>query len=144
MTIADYDAVFDLWKNTPGMGLNTLDDSMEGIAKYLRRNPTTCFVAKEGGRLLGVILAGHDGRRAFIHHLAVDKRERKRGLGKALVERAMEALEAEGIAKVAFVVMKDNGIGNAFWERMGFSRRDDLVYRNKTITKLEMKKIETS
>lgn len=68
---ADYPQVYALWCSTPGMGLNNLDDSEEGITRYLQRNPTTCFVAEEGGALIGTILSGHDGRRAFIYHLAV-------------------------------------------------------------------------
>ena len=71
MKASDYKDVYKLWINTPGMGLNTTDDSEEGIAKYLRRNPTTSFVALDGDKLVGVIMAGHDGRRGYIHHTAV-------------------------------------------------------------------------
>lgn len=137
MKIEDYDAVYDLWIHTPGMGLNNLDDSREGIAKYLRRNPATCFVAEEDGRIAGVILAGHDGRRGFINHTCVRTEYRKRGIGKQLVERAMDALEAEGIHKTALVVFGRNETGNAFWEKLGFTAREDLVYRNKTIHEME-------
>ena len=136
MTMDDYDAVYQLWRNTPGMGLNTTDDSREGISAYLKRNPTTCFVAEEGDRIVGVILSGHDGRRGFIHHTAVSGEHQKNGIGSALVERAMQALELEGIHKVALVVFARNEKGNAFWEKRGFTRRDDLVYRNRSITEL--------
>ncbi len=142
MTLDDYDAVYDLWTHTPGMGLNNLDDSKEGIARYLKRNPDSCFVTMDGGELLGVILSGHDGRRGFIHHAAVKVAARNRGIGRQLVDAAIEALKKEGITKVAFVVLKDNQIGNAFWQRLGFEARTDLVYRNKTISDVEMKKIE--
>ena len=71
MIPADYPQVYALWRSTPGMGLNNLDDSEEGITRYLQRNPTTCFVAEEAGALIGTVLSGHDGRRAFIYHLAV-------------------------------------------------------------------------
>jgi ribosomal protein S18 acetylase RimI-like enzyme len=141
MTIEDYNEVYALWKNTPGMGLNNLDDSREGIDRYLNRNPNTCFVARENGKLVGVILSGHDGRRGFIHHTAVAVSERKKGIGRKLVEFALSALRAEGINKVAFVVLKSNEMGNMFWERLGFEKREDLVYRNKAITDVEMKKI---
>lgn len=141
MTMDDYDAVYQLWRNTPGMGLNTTDDSREGIAAYLKRNPSTCFVAVEGDRVVGVILSGHDGRRGFIHHTAVSGERQKNGIGSALVERAMQALEQEGIHKVALVVFSRNEKGNAFWEKRGFTRRDDLVYRNRSIT--ELTRIET-
>lgn len=91
MKIDDYDGVYNLWINTPGMGLNTSDDSKEGIAKYLKRNPTTSFVAEDDSRIIGVILAGHDGRRRFIHHTAVLSDYRKQGIAKQLVDSAMDA-----------------------------------------------------
>lgn len=137
MTINDYDQVYELWLNTHGMGLNTSDDSREGIEKYLKRNPETCFVALENGVLVGVIMAGHDGRRGFIHHTAVHRQYRNLGIGRQLVEHAMNALEAEGINKVALVAFTRNETGNAFWEKMGFTVRDDLTYRNKSIHSLE-------
>lgn len=136
MTIDDYDAVYDLWIHTPGMGLNTTDDSRAGIERYLARNPKTCFVAEEEGTIVGVILSGHDGRRGFIHHAAVSIACRQRGIGSALLDHAMHALEAEGIHKVALVVFSANEAGNSFWEKRGFLARNDLVYRNKTITEL--------
>lgn len=78
MTIEDYDGVYDLWIHTPGMGLNTTDDSREGIEKYMERNPATCFVAEDDGKIIGAIMAGHDGRRGFIHHTAVAPAYRNR------------------------------------------------------------------
>ena len=136
MTIDDYEQVYSLWLNTPNMGLNNLDDSKEGIARYLARNPESCFVAEKDSRIIGVILSGHDGRRGFIHHVAVDKDEQRQGIGAALVDTAMSALESEGINKVALVVFRYNEGGNAFWEKLGFIARDDLFYRNKAIKEL--------
>lgn len=133
MTIDDYDGVYDLWINTPGMGLNTTDDSRVGIGKYLKRNPSTSFVAECDGRIIGVIMAGHDGRRGYIHHTAVLPDYRNQGIAKKLVDCAMSALDEEGINKVALVAFKTNDIGNSFWENIGFVERDDLVYRNKNI-----------
>jgi len=136
MGVDDYEGVYQLWLDTPGMGLNTSDDSRDGIEKYLRRNPHTSFVAIEGGVIVGVIMAGHDGRRGFIHHTAVRGSEQGKGLGSALLDAAMDALEEEGINKVAMVVFDRNEQGNAFWERRGFTTRADLVYRNKNINPL--------
>ena len=130
MTIADYDALRALWLSCPGLGLNDVDDSREGIARYLRRNPTTCFAAEEDGVLCGAIMAGHDGRRGYVHHTAVRPDRQGQGIGRRLVEAALTALKAEGISKVALVAFRRNGPGNAFWERMGFEARDDLNYRN--------------
>lgn len=136
MTIEDYDAVYDLWVHTPGMGLNTSDDSREGVEVYLRRNPNTCFVAEEGEMLFGVILSGHDGRRGFIHHTAVRGDIQRQGIGSALVNAALEALHAEGIRKVALVVFARNEKGNSFWEKQGFTRREDILYRNRALEEL--------
>ena len=133
MTCHDYDAVYALWLSCKGMGLNDVDDSREGIEKYLRRNPATCFVAEELGRIVGVILAGHDGRRGHISHTAVDEAFQRRGIGRQLVEHVMAAMEREGIIKVNLVVFSHNEKGNAFWESLGFTVRTDLTYRNKSI-----------
>ena len=137
MSINDYNSVYQLWLNTPGMGLNTADDSIDGIKKYLIRNPQTCFVAEKDNEIIGVILSGHDGRRGYIYHMAVKNSERKQGIGRKLLDYAMNALKTEGITKVALVVFEQNENGNAFWESCGFSTRDDLVYRNKNIIELE-------
>lgn len=136
MDIRDYDRIRDLWMNTPGMGLNTTDDSREGIGKFLKRNPTSCFAAEDGEQIVGVIMAGHDGRRGYIYHMAVLPDYRNRNIGKKLVDSAMDALEREGIHKVGLVAFKSNAVGNGFWERIGFTVRDDLVYRNKNIHEL--------
>lgn len=133
LNIDDYDEIMDLWLNTPGMGLNPVDDSREGIEKYLRRNPASCFAAVENGKIVGVILSGHDGRRGFIYHLAVHFDYRKRGIGRQLAERAMNVLEAEGISKAALVVFSQNETGNAFWDKIGFTVRSDLTYRNRQL-----------
>ena len=136
MTIEDYDCVYNLWLNTPGMGLNNIDDSRLGIEKYLQRNPKTCFVAEKDNTIIGAILSGNDGRRGYIHHTAVAVSKRNHGVGTALVNAAMDALRTEGINKVALVVFSKNELGNSFWEKRGFTVRDDLVYRNKLINEL--------
>ena len=138
MTIDDYEKIYALWINTPNMGLNNLDDSKDGIAKYLARNPNTCFIAEKEGNAIGVILCGNDGRRGYIHHTAVAGSEQRSGVGTALVTAAMSALEREGINKTALVVFNKNEKGNAFWEKQGFTTRPDLVYRNKAIKDLKM------
>ena len=131
MTVSDYDGICEVWENH--RGTNPVDDSYDGFAKYLRRNPTTSFVAEDNGKIVGTILAGHDGRRGLFHHVSVLPEYQKQGIGKMLVDNAMEALEKEGITKVLLVVFKDNDNGNAFWEHLGFTVREDLYYRNKYV-----------
>lgn len=141
MSIADYEQVYQLWLSCAGMGLNDLDDSREGIERFLIRNPETCFVAENEKSIIGVIIAGNDGRRGYIYHTAVSTDHRHQGIATKLVTEAMEALKVLGINKTALVVFSKNTDGNAFWEKVGFTEREDLVYRNKTIT--EMIRIDT-
>ncbi len=133
LSVQDYESVYQLWVSTPGMGLNNLDDSREGFEKYLERNPDTSFVAVKEDRIVGAIMCGHDGRRGYIYHTAVTAVERNQGIGNALVNAAQTALAREGIYKVVLVVFSHNETGNSFWEKCGFTVRNDLVYRNKMI-----------
>ncbi len=136
MRIEDYEKVYQLWISCRGMGLNNLDDSEEGIRRFLNRNPETCFVAEENDEIIGAILAGHDGRRGYIYHTAVASEYRHRSIGSKLVSQAVNALKACGINKVALVVFSHNTDGNAFWEKNGFTAREDLVYRNRALSEM--------
>ena len=93
MALSDYEQVYQLWLSCAGMGLNNLDDSREGIERFLKRNPETCFVAEKDEKIIGVIIAGNDGRRGYIYHTAVNPDYRIQGLGKKLVDNAMRAFE---------------------------------------------------
>lgn len=134
-TIEDYDALYELWNATEQSrrALNPVDDSREGIERYLKRNPNTCFAAVADGRIIGVILTGHDGRRAIIHHMCVHPDYRRMGIAAKLVAMAEEALKKEGIQKVFGLVFKDNDPANTFWESQGYSLRTNLNYRNKSL-----------
>lgn len=140
VTIQDYDLIFALWNSTEQSrrALNSVDDSREGIERYLKRNPTTCFLAyddNDDGKIAGVILTGHDGRRAIIHHMCVHPDYRRQGIASALVQKAEDALMKEGITKIFGLVFKDNDAANAFWENQGYSLRTNLNYRNKSLNK---------
>jgi len=130
MSRKDYDGVYELWSSCDGLGLHEIDDSENGIAKFLSRNPETCFIALLDGKVIGAILAGHDGRRGYIYHLAVAEQHRGKGIGKELVSCAVQGLERLGIQKAALVVFTNNEDGNQFWEKAGFTSRKDLTYRN--------------
>lgn len=136
MKIDDYSAVYALWLSCKGMGLNNIDDSKEGIQRFLDRNPETCFVAEENTNVIGVIISGNDGRRGYIYHTAVSPLHRHKGIATQLLNTSIKALADIGIIKVALVVFDKNEDGNAFWEKQGFSSRNDLVYRNKSLTEI--------
>ncbi len=131
MTSADWSKAFCLWQSCDGIGIREKDDSQAGFNRFLARNPDTCFVADDGGAVCATVLAGNDGRRGYIYHLAVSPEYRNKGLGSALIERVLRSLNECGIEKAALVVFKENKNGNAFWEKNGFKTRGDLLYRDK-------------
>ncbi len=124
----DYDQVYALWKKIHGFGLRSIDDSREGIERFIKRNPATSIVAEEDGKIVGSILCGHDGRRGCFYHVCVDENYRMRGIGTAMVVTAMEALKKEKISKVTLIAFAQNDIGNKFWNKIGWTRRLDLNY----------------
>lgn len=130
LTANDYDRLYSLWAGTQGMGLRSIDDSREGITRFLERNPSTCFAAQEQGEIIGAIICGHDGRRGYIYHTAVRADRRGQGIGKALVQAAVAALKNEGITRAGLFVYADNQLGQGFWRSQGWSIRPDLVYHN--------------
>lgn len=137
MTIGHYEALFDLWESTPGMGLRSLDDSKEGISRFLRRNPTTNFVAYQDDKIVGAILSGHDGRRGYIYHTVVLPECRGQGIASDLVSAAVDALRSEGITRVCLNVMETNEQGKRFWTSKGWEKKAFLVFYSKGITDQE-------
>ena len=133
MTIEDYEGVYALWKKIKGFGIRSIDDSKEGVARFLKRNPTTSVVAEKDGRIVGSILCGHDGRRGCLYHVCVDEDYRRHGIGKRMVVFAMKALKEEKINKVSLIAFTKNDIGNAFWNKIGWTEREDLNYYDFTL-----------
>ena len=133
MVIEDYDKVKALWMTIHGFGIRSVDDSREGVARFLKRNPTSSVVAEENGEINGAILCGHDGRRGCLYHVCVAEGHRRRGIGKAMVVFCMNALKAEQINKVSLIAFTRNDIGNAFWNCIGWTKREDLNYYDFTL-----------
>ena len=133
MTMDDYEEVYKLWKKIHGFGIRSIDDSREGIERFIKRNPTTSIVAELDGKIVGSILCGHDGRRGCFYHVCVDENYRRRGIGKAMVVHAMEELRKEKINKVSLIAFTKNDIGNAFWNQIGWTKREDLNYYDFTL-----------
>jgi ribosomal protein S18 acetylase RimI-like enzyme len=125
MTMNDYDRVLAFWLRTPGLGLSDAD-SREGIQAFLERNPGLCFICQEDEWLIGSILCGHDARRGFIYHLAVDETHRRRGLGRQLTQMSLDALQRLGIAKCHLFVYRNNEGAELFYGRMGWQKRTTL------------------
>ena len=134
MQIEDYEKVYRLWMTIDGFGIRSIDDSFEGVERFLKRNPTTSVVAEnEAGDIIGAILCGHDGRRGCFYHVCVHKDYRKHGIGKAMAVFCMKALQAEDINKVSLIAFKSNVVGNTFWKKVGWTFREDLNYYDFTL-----------
>jgi ribosomal protein S18 acetylase RimI-like enzyme len=132
MTIDDYEMAIELWRKTEGMALSEAD-SRESIAYYLNRNEGMSFVCTDCEQIIGTILCGHDGRRGYIYHVAVNPNYRGQSIGRKLVDCSLGRLKLAGIAKCHLMVIEDNEIGNQFWSRSGWMKRDGiLLYSSET------------
>ncbi|RME89920.1 MAG: GNAT family N-acetyltransferase [Anaerolineae bacterium] len=127
MTIADYDEVYALWRESEGLKLNSEDDSRQSIKRFLERNPGLSYVALDQGKVVGAALCGHDGRHGYIHNLAVRKSHRRQGIGRSLVGRCMYALMNIGIHRCHLFVLGDNQGAIAFWRKLGWEQRVELI-----------------
>lgn len=129
----DYDQVYHLWMSIHGFGIRSIDDSKEGVTRFLKRNPSTSVVAVVNQQIVGAILCGHDGRRGCMYHVCVDEQYRQHGIGKAMAVFCMKALQEEGINKVSLIAFKSNALGNRFWKDAGWTFREDLNYYDFTL-----------
>ena len=125
MQAQDYDSVMALWKGTEGVGLSDAD-SRESIMCFLQRNPGLSFVLRDRDKVVGTIMAGHDGRRGYLYHLSVLGEYRREGWGKRLVNTCIAGLSREGIQKCHLFVFKDNGGAGEFWRASGWTEREEL------------------
>jgi putative acetyltransferase len=132
MTAGDYDEVFRLWESADGVGLSDAD-SRDGVVAYLGRNAGLSLVARHGGRIVGAILCGHDGRRGYLHHLAVATDHRHRGIGTALARECLSRLANVGIRKCHVWVFQENRDAQRFWQKLGWTDRADLKVVSKEI-----------
>ena len=132
MQTSDYEQAVHLWQSLPGIRLSDADEK-DNICDFLQKNPSTCLVALNDGNLIGTVLGGSDGRRGYIHHLAVQLPEQNKGIGKKLVDLCMNEFKKAGIQKCHIFVISDNAEGIAFWKKIGWQLRDDILVMSKEI-----------
>ena len=132
MHTSDYEQALQLWQSLPGIGLSSADEK-DNICGFLQKNPSTCFAALKNGNLIGTVLGGSDGRRGYIHHLAVQKSEQNKGIGKKLVDLCLNEFKKSGIQKCHIFVISDNAEGITFWKKIGWQLRNDILVMSKEI-----------
>lgn len=128
--IEDYDRVMELWAEG-GLPLKPKGrDSRENILKQIREPNVLFLVAEEGegGRIIGTVLATHDGRKGWINRLAVDAALRKQGIGARLVREAERRLEALGMDILACLIEDDNAVSMAVFEKLGYKKHPEIIY----------------
>jgi ribosomal protein S18 acetylase RimI-like enzyme len=133
MRASDIPDALDFWHGAPGVGLSEDADHPAALETFLQANASTCFALCEGDRLIGTVMAGSDGRRGYIYHLAVHSDFQRRGWGRALLRRAVDALGERGISKVHLFVFTANETAIEFYQRIGWSERRDLTVFTQSI-----------
>lgn len=128
MTMDDYDEVFGMWQSISGFGIRSVDDSREGIERFITRNPGLSVVALHEGRIIGGILCGHDGRRGCLYHVCVRVPYRMLGIGQEMVACCKAALRQEGVNKINLIAFRSNTVGNRFWQKLNWKFREDCNY----------------
>lgn len=128
ITMEDFEEVYALWMQIRGFGIRSIDDSREGVERFILRNPATSMAAVSDGKIIGAILCGHDGRRGCLYHVCVHEAYRKHGIGQKMVEACLKALKQEKINKVNLIAFCKNEVGNRFWQSLGWSFREDVNY----------------
>jgi ribosomal protein S18 acetylase RimI-like enzyme len=126
MQTEDYDELLGLWQACEGLSIRDAD-SRVGVERYLARNPGLSHVAERCGSIVGSIMAGHDGKRGYIQHLAVAETARRQGVASRLVALCVDALKKEGIEKSHVHVLRVNESGRAYWSRRGWRQRSEVV-----------------
>ena len=125
MTIDDYDEVYEMWQITTKRALSKADEK-DQMERYLKHNAGMSQVAVVDGKIVGTVLAGHDGRRGFIHHMAVLPEFRRKKIGHALAQTAIQKIREQGIDKTHIFCYKNNETGQSFWRDFGFEKREDV------------------
>lgn len=125
MTIDDYDEVYEMWQITTKRALSKADEK-DQMERYLKHNAGMSQVAVVDGKIVGTVLAGHDGRRGFIHHMAVLPEFRRKKIGHALAQTAIQKIRGQGIDKTHIFCYQNNETGQSFWRDFGFEKREDV------------------
>lgn len=133
MTIEDYDQALAIWEQSDGICVREAD-SRESIRFFLHRNPGLSLVAENGGKIVGTVLGGHDGRQGVIYHLAVVREFRGQGIANLMVDECLRRLKEVGLHRCCIHVLQDNDPAIDFWTRTGWQHRDELLVFNRALT----------
>jgi ribosomal protein S18 acetylase RimI-like enzyme len=125
-TLGDYDEVLALWLGAgPGVDRRPSDER-DQVALKIERDPDLFLVATLGGRIVGAVMGGWDGRRAYVYHLVVAREVRRRGVGDALMDELEERLRRKGALKAKCQIFTHNEASLAFFRKRGWELEEGL------------------
>lgn len=131
----DHGELVRLWSSFPGNAV-TGADSREEFEAFLTRNGSFCFTACGNDEVVGSVMAGSDGRRGYIYHLAVRMDHQRKGIGSALMRKVEDALFMAGLEKIHLFIFSDNP-AVSFYERSGWHVRNDITVMSRVLRSAE-------
>ncbi|MFO7626828.1 MAG: GNAT family N-acetyltransferase [Candidatus Fermentibacteraceae bacterium] len=131
MSSRDHGELIRLWSSFPGNAI-TGADSRDEFDAFLTKNGSFCFTACEQDAVVGSVMAGSDGRRGYVYHLAVKTDHQRKGLGGALMRRVEDALSKAGLEKIHLFIFSDNP-AVAFYEKSGWHVRNDITVMSRVL-----------
>ena len=120
-----YEEIVMLWRKA-GISVGS-SDTREEIEIVLQRNPNLFLIGKIHNKVIGVVIGGFDGRRGYVHHLAVDPDYQKKGYGKMIMDELIEKFRKIGVHKIHLFIEKYNKNVVEFYRYLGWDIRDDLI-----------------
>ena len=124
-TMRYYHEIIALWKRS-GIEVSS-SDTRDEIAKMLKRNPDLFLIGKENEKVIAVVMGAFDGRRGYVHHLAIDPDYQKKGYGKTMMDELIEKFQIKKVHKVHLLIEKSNKEVADFYRKLGWEVRDDLI-----------------
>ena len=116
--------ILEFWKSNAENGSRPTDTA-EAIEALVMKDPEALILAVDNDEIVGTIIAGWNGWRSGLYRLAVREDMRGQGIGRLLVERALERFRSLGIHRVDAMVLDDNEIAHTAWASYGFSRQNN-------------------
>ena len=124
-TMRYYHEIIDLWKRSR-IDVSS-SDTRDEIARMLKRNPDFFLIGKENEKVITVVMGAFDGRRGYVHHLAIDPDYQKKKYGRMMMDELIEKFHKKKVHKIHLFIEKDNKKVVDFYRKLGWEVRDDLL-----------------
>jgi GNAT superfamily N-acetyltransferase len=134
VAVADAELVAAVRRLLPQLSMTADEPVASDLETVVNAQATTLLVARdESGEVLGILTLATfripTGVRAWIEDVVVDEEARRLGVGRALVERAIELATDAGAGKVDLTSRPERESAHRLYETMGFEERTTTVYR---------------